>query len=64
MQWLYEHWMKATPFLAFYSLILISLYVKDQYLFYIWLQTIIYWVHEFEEYIFYQGDFSISSISI
>ena len=43
--------MKATPFLAFYSLILISLYVKDQYLFYIWLQTIIYWVHEFEEYI-------------
>ena len=51
MQWLYEHWMKATPFLAFYSLILISLYVKDQYLFYIWLQTIIYWVHEFEEYI-------------
>ena len=55
--------MKATPFLAFYSLILISLYVKDQYLFYIWLQTIIYWVHEFEEYIL-PGDSSISSISI
>ena len=51
MQWLYDHWMKATPFLAFYSFILISLYVKDEYLCYIWLQIVIYWVHEFEEYI-------------
>ena len=28
MQWLYDHWMKATPFLAFYSFILIWLYVR------------------------------------
>ena len=51
MKWLYDHWMKATPFLAFYCFILISLYVKDKSLYLIWLQTIIYWIHEFEEYI-------------
>lgn len=51
MEWLYNHWMKATPFLAFYSLILISLYIQDKILYLIWLQTIIYWTHEFEEYI-------------
>ena len=51
MKWLYDHWMKATPFLAFYSFILITLYVEDKFLYLIWLQTIIYWTHEFEEYI-------------
>ena len=51
MKWLYEHWMKATPFLAFYSFILITLYIEDKYLYLIWLQTIIYWIHEFEEYV-------------
>ncbi len=45
--------MKATPFLALYSFILIWLYVKEQNyaLFLIWMQTPIYWAHEFEEYI-------------
>ena len=53
MKWLYEHWMKATPFLAFYTFILIWLYVRDAdyALYLIWLQGIIYWVHEFEEYV-------------
>ena len=51
MKWLYDHWMKATPFLAFYCFILISLYIEDKSLYLIWLQTIIYWIHEFEEYI-------------
>ena len=53
MKWLYDNWMKATPFLAFYSFILIWLYVRDSNyaLYLIWLQTIIYWCHEFEEYI-------------
>ena len=55
MKWLYDHWMKATPFLAFYSFIFISLYVNDKNLYFIWLQTIIYWIHEFEEYIFPGG---------
>ena len=55
MNWLYEHWMKATPFLAFYCFILITLYVKDSSLYLIWLQRIIYWIHEFEEYIFPGG---------
>lgn len=57
MQWLYDNWMKATPFLAVYSFILIWLYVREQNyaLFLIWLQTPIYWAHEFEEYIFPGG---------
>lgn len=52
MKWLYDNWMKATPFLAFYSFILVFLYVRDvNYpLYLIWLQGIIYWVHETEEY--------------
>jgi len=57
MKWLIDNWMKATPFLAFYSFILVFLYVRDvNYpLYLIWLQGIIYWVHEFEEYIFPAG---------
>ena len=57
LKWLYENWMKATPFLAFYSFILVFLYVKDMNypLYLIWLQGIIYWVHEFEEYIYPSG---------
>ena len=53
MKWLYENWMKATIFLAVYSFILLWLYVKEQNyaLFLIWLQTPIYWTHEFEEYV-------------
>ena len=57
LKWLYENWMKATPFLALYSFILVFLYVKDANypLYLIWLQGIVYWVHEFEEYIYPSG---------
>ncbi len=53
LRWLYANWMKATPFLAVYTFVLVWLYVKDQNyaLFLIWVQGIIYWVHEFEEYV-------------
>ncbi|MBE6200555.1 MAG: HXXEE domain-containing protein [Rikenellaceae bacterium] len=53
MQWLYDNWMKATPFLVIYVSILLWLYVKEQNyaLFLIWMQTPLYWLHEFEEYI-------------
>lgn len=53
LKWLYQNWMKATPFLALYGFIFIFLYVKDvNYpLYLIWLQTVVYWFHEFEEYI-------------
>lgn len=53
MQWLYDNWMKATPFLALYSFILIFLYVKpvDYALFLVWMQVPLYWAHEFEEYV-------------
>ena len=44
LQWLYDNWMKATPFLAVYSAILIWMYVKDvnYALFLIWMQIPIY----------------------
>ena len=53
LSWLIENWMKATPFLALYTFILIWLYVKDVNfaLFLIWLQCAVYWLHEFEEYV-------------
>lgn len=53
MKWLYDNWMKATPFLAFYTFILLFLYVRDTNypLYLIWIQASIYWAHEFEEYI-------------
>ena len=28
LNWLYEHWMKGTPFLALYTFVLIWLYVR------------------------------------
>lgn len=57
MKWLIDNWMKATPFLAFYSFILVFLYVKDENypLYLIWLQIVAYWLHEFEEYVFPGG---------
>ncbi len=53
LNWLYEHWMKSTPFLALYTFVLIWLYVKDADfgLFLIWLQCPFYWAHEYEEYV-------------
>lgn len=53
MKWLYDNWMKATPFLALYTFILVWLYVRDANyaLYLIWVQGIIYWIHEFEEYV-------------
>lgn len=53
MKWLYDNWMKATPFLAVYTFILLWLFVKDTNyaLFLIWLQCPVYWAHEFEEYV-------------
>ena len=44
---------ESDTILAFYTFVLVFLYVKDvNYpLYLIWLQGIIYWVHEFEEYI-------------
>lgn len=57
MKWLYVNWMKATPFLALYTFVLIILYVRPENypLYLIWLQTVIYWTHEFEEYVFPGG---------
>lgn len=53
LNWLYEHWMKGTPFLALYTFVLIWLYVRgnDYALYLIWLQCPAYWFHEFEEYV-------------
>ena len=55
--WLVEHWPKATPFLAIYTVILLYLYLfeENRLLFLLWLQTPVYWLHQFEEYIFPGG---------
>ena len=57
LAWLYDNWMKSTPFLALYTTILLWLYVRPVNfpLFLIWLQCPAYWLHEFEEYIFPGG---------
>lgn len=51
--WLFEHWPKATVFLALYTVVLLFLYLFDRnpLLFLIWIQTPIYWLHQFEEYV-------------
>ena len=53
MKWLYNKWYKSTIFLAVYLLIfaLIYLFKEDYALFLIWLQTIVYLLHQFEEYV-------------
>jgi hypothetical protein len=57
MSWLEENWPKSTIFLALYSTIFIFLFVleKDIPLFLIWIQLPIYWLHQFEEYVFPGG---------
>jgi len=57
MSWIEEHWPKSTIFLAVYSTILIFLFVLeiDFALFLIWIQLPVYWLHQFEEYVFPGG---------
>jgi hypothetical protein len=58
MKWLEENWSKATVFLAVYVTALIVLFVADNNfaLFLIWAQIPVYFLHQFEEYI-YPGGF-------
>jgi len=58
MNWFYENWYKTTLILAILLLLLISfLYLNNNFsLFLIWLQTVVYLFHQFEEYI-YPGGF-------
>ena len=60
VDWLADHWPKATIFLALYSFIFLYLYLleDDFLLFLIWLQTSVYWLHQFEEYVF-PGGFAV-----
>ncbi len=57
--WLIEQWPKATLFLAIYTFVFLYLYLLDdnRLLFLLWVQTPIYWLHQFEEYI-YPGKFA------
>ncbi len=56
--WLYSYWPCALPFLAAYSLMFIFLFVYPLTLpvFLIWLCIPVYFIHEFEEYV-YPGGF-------
>jgi len=53
MKWLYDNWSKATVFLAIFITGLLTLYLRNYnyVLFLIWLQTPVYMIHQFEEYI-------------
>ncbi len=53
MKWIIKNWPKSTPFLAVYLTILLVLFVMKQNfaLFLIWIQTPVYFLHQFEEYI-------------
>ncbi len=57
MNWLYDNWYKSTIFLAIYLGIFLFVYLKDvNYpLFLLWLQLVIYFIHQFEEYVFPGG---------
>ena len=57
--WLAEHWPKATLFLAIYTfgILYLYLYQENRLLFLLWVQTPIYWLHQFEEYV-YPGGFA------
>jgi len=53
MKWIIKSWPISTPFLAVYLTILLVLFVMKQNfaLFLIWIQTPVYFLHQFEEYI-------------
>ncbi len=53
MKWLYDNWYKSTIFLAIYLLIVLCIFVMktDFALFLIWIQMVVYLLHQFEEYI-------------
>lgn len=52
-KWLEDNWAKATPFLAMYMGILLVLFVlpQDFALFLIWIQMVVYLLHQTEEYL-------------
>ena len=53
MNWFIKNWTKSTLFLAIYLTILLVLFVMKQNfaLFLVWIQTPVYFLHQFEEYI-------------
>jgi len=53
MKWLINNWYKATPFLGLYTVLFTAAFVlpNDFALFLIWLQTAVYFFHQFEEYV-------------
>lgn len=53
MNWLYKHWYKSTIFLALPVFVFLILRVRETNfpLFLIWLQFVIYLLHQFEEYV-------------
>jgi len=56
--WLEEQWPKSTIFLALYGALFLLLFAADEgaALLLLWLQLPVYWLHQFEEYV-YPGGF-------
>lgn len=57
MSWLIANWPKSTIFLAIYTAILLTWYLMptDFALYLIWIQVPVYFLHQFEEYVFPGG---------
>ena len=57
--WIVEHWARATPFLAIYTIIILVTFAlpQDKELFLLWLQTPSQWMQQFEEFLF-PGNFN------
>lgn len=57
MKWLIDNWYKSTPFLAPYLLLILIIFVwrADYALFLIWLQSVVYFIHQAEEYVWPGG---------
>ena len=56
MKWLERNWPISTIFLAAYVTLMLVLFVRhDHALFLIWLQLPVYFLHQFEEYVFPGG---------
>ena len=66
MKWIKDNWPKATIFLAVYIIVILILFVRNQNypIYLIWLQTPIYFLHQFEEYIFPGGFLEFFNIKV
>lgn len=66
VMWLYQNWWKSTLFLAIYLFLFLNIYLKDSNypVYLIWIQFVVYLIHQFEEYVFPGGFVSFFNLKI